>query len=1765
MKKILPLLLLLFISVSALPARELTKEWRQYERLARKDRPRDQIAKLHEIRALALERRLPDDLLEACRKEEQVYRRMNWKSADSLSTALREVIESFGMPLLTYQWLYKDWEYAKAHQEELSAGYHPILQDRQIPFLQTGKTDDIADDFEWILWDRLIRVPSLFPDSEETRLLTEKIGDRYPARPYLEFLKAKEAKDRFSAMEALAKQYAGNPFRFLPENEMLKDRWYHLQREKRPSEADAKALYDDAEAFTKAIKAEKGVHQRVDLSVDHIRQGLRQSQLWIAFKNDSIVLTGRNFGKGALEFVSDEHRERVSFRNKDGRFYVMDTVKAPIPVLPDGSYRIQSANLFSRPSYEKHTLSIAVRQQGDEFAVYVADYMTGEPLPSATIRLRRGKKTIAREISLNGFTPLPADFQKMIGNKKYCDLEARVGERRSATISVYKPSKYVEIPPANLHGRVFLDRGAYRPGDTLKGKAVLFKGDLNKSANTVGKGEDVRIHIFSAEGKVMNDNNLKTNAFGAVAWEWPIPVGERNGLYGIYVFYGKSNVTHAEFRIDDFVLPTYEITFAPQEEPYYPDSLFTITGKVASYSGHPVDGISLKGTVTRYGVGKWKGPVAIDKDGTFRIPLRLSDRGDHRLTLEAVDATGESFKVVHDFKVDPSLSLSVKLENAAEGEVSLRPGKTEKTLLTENTARFAWTVKNGSQPVKLPVAYRLVDEYGKVIREGTSEEHLELDLSDCPDGLYTLMGKIDDGEPRGRLELPVLKITSVLDAPVRSVFLAGETEVEYGERIQARLGAGDGPLWAVATLFAPDGSILESRLVHLEGNRGGAGSMMDLGFTYKGSYPDAVRLEVFYFRDAEKVTHEAVYHRVRHEMDLPLSFSRFVDQTMPGAPCTLTLQMDPGAEAAVAVFDKSLDVMNPNDWERVTLLQPVFRNAWSSSRNGSVSGESIKRASGKVVPVPVKGEGPVYGIVTDMAGEPIIGASVVQEGTVNGVVTDVDGCFSMKVPVGTWLNVYCIGYKDATIRGDSGIQIFLEEDVQYLEETVVIGYGVQKKASLTGAIRGIKVRGLTSKRDSEPEYEPAIYGYRSPGSADDNVPMPDFAGEAYREIFSEALAFEPFLYPDETGKVDVTFKTSDKLSSYHVNVFAHDTRMRNAVLRRDFVVTIPVRISVNQPRYLYDKDEYELSATVSSVSDTPITGRLYLQVEQGGEEQSVQYADLTVPAGGTAAAVYSVAAPFADGKELNLRMIFQADNFSDALRLNVPVYPAAQTLTESHSALAGPEAADSLRRKFVNIPGDQAEVTVRTLREVVEAGLSEWTAPEDPDALSRSANFFARALLGQDTTGTLKPLMELRNEDGGFAWVDGMDSSPVVTATLLERFATLRDKGIAIPDMEATVHYLDISQFGNWFPRWCGGLSDEQYMDIRAMWASVPFDLTGVEEKAVRRYRLKDFRWFARNYLSPGRYDYANGWVLDRARRVRTLQNLLASEEGIALGQAWGEVILTASRFRKTITNDLETIRQYAVRHPSSALYYPNAVLPFRGILASEVYAHTLVSNLLEGPISDGVKLWLVLQNETQSWTGDPAYVEALQSVLNGSESLLDRQIVTLTATKAVPFEDIKSVGNQMRVERKFFKKKFDTMAEIQPGTTLNVGDRIVARYVITSTENRSFVRLDAFHEASLQPVEQRSGPSDNNDRKSGIVAYQVDGLWTRVPEFYRDVRVDRTIWWIDVCPENTTVWEEELFVTQAGTFTAPVVTVESLYAPGYRANAAFQGPLRSE
>ena len=73
------------------------------------------------------------------------------------------------------------------------------------------------------------------------------------------------------------------------------------------------------------------------------------------------------------------------------------------------------------------------------------------------------------------------------------------------------------------------------------------------------------------------------------------------------------------------------------------------------------------------------------------------------------------------------------------------------------------------------------------------------------------------------------------------------------------------------------------------------------------------------------------------------------------------------------------------------------------------------------------------------------------------------------------------------------------------------------------------------------------------------------------------------------------------------------------------------------------------------------------------------------------------------------------------------------------------------------------------------------------------------------------------------------------------------------------------------------------------------------------------------------------------------------------------------------------------------------------------------------------------------------------------------------------------------------------------------------------------------------------------------------DVVLSFTPQGYRNVKADCTEYYFDTFPEENTVLTETFFVTQAGTFTAPVVTVESLYAPHYRANGGWTGLLQAE
>ncbi|MCR4959438.1 MAG: TonB-dependent receptor, partial [Prevotella sp.] len=161
----------------------------------------------------------------------------------------------------------------------------------------------------------------------------------------------------------------------------------------------------------------------------------------------------------------------------------------------------------------------------------------------------------------------------------------------------------------------------------------------------------------------------------------------------------------------------------------------------------------------------------------------------------------------------------------------------------------------------------------------------------------------------------------------------------------------------------------------------------------------------------------------------------------------------------------------------------------------------------------------VSGQVVDQDGEPLIGATVKVKGTGTGVATDFDGNFQLDVPANATLVVSYVGYKDleVAVNGRAALgTISLESDNQTLEQVVVVGYGVQKKADLTGAVAVVdaealkrvshsnistmlegKVSGVQITSDGQPGADPLVRirgigtlnGNQAPLYVIDGVPM----------------------------------------------------------------------------------------------------------------------------------------------------------------------------------------------------------------------------------------------------------------------------------------------------------------------------------------------------------------------------------------------------------------------------------------------------------------------------------------------------------------------------------------------------------------------------------------------------------------------------------------------------------------------------------------------------
>lgn len=137
-----------------------------------------------------------------------------------------------------------------------------------------------------------------------------------------------------------------------------------------------------------------------------------------------------------------------------------------------------------------------------------------------------------------------------------------------------------------------------------------------------------------------------------------------------------------------------------------------------------------------------------------------------------------------------------------------------------------------------------------------------------------------------------------------------------------------------------------------------------------------------------------------------------------------------------------------------------------------------------LMPKQVRQAGPVQNVrgrVVDENSEPVIGANVSVKGTVNGTITDAEGRFNLSnVPANAILQISYIGMEsqEIALKGNTAINVVLKEDAVALSDVVIVGYGVTKKADLTGAVSSVSLDDVS--RQPVLRVEEALRG-KAPG------------------------------------------------------------------------------------------------------------------------------------------------------------------------------------------------------------------------------------------------------------------------------------------------------------------------------------------------------------------------------------------------------------------------------------------------------------------------------------------------------------------------------------------------------------------------------------------------------------------------------------------------------------------------------------------------------------
>ncbi|MDD3033481.1 MAG: MG2 domain-containing protein [Bacteroidales bacterium] len=666
-----------------------------------------------------------------------------------------------------------------------------------------------------------------------------------------------------------------------------------------------------------------------------------------------------------------------------------------------------------------------------------------------------------------------------------------------------------------------------------------------------------------------------------------------------------------------------------------------------------------------------------------------------------------------------------------------------------------------------------------------------------------------------------------------------------------------------------------------------------------------------------------------------------------------------------------------------------------------------------------------------------------------------------------------------------------------------------------------------------------------------------------RKSFRETIAFLPNLKTDSNGEVNVPFIASDLLSTFRVLAFANTKDLLLNSADTLFVLQKDVMVQTNIPKFLREGDTISIISTLINNYDENLHLSAGLNLFGSIDNEHRRLLPQK-----------SQQVNLASKNQIPVKWRVSVPSKIDSLGITLSVKDKAHFDAEEHLIPVIPKQTDIIRTKVIaldqsgNFKFDFSELSTNKeseghvkvvinnpLNSAIES-LKEISNLESQNFFDCLSAYFAKAYFKSPDLNTFREkaipfLASLTKKNSFFSWYPGMDGTYYLSFEFLEKMKQIYSicSIKPTPEEEAILRETIESLDSHFVTQYKLHLERKQKYNYNLF---ATFNVLYLRARALYpEYPLPEKVKIAKDYY------------------ISQMDTMTLNPE--VLNNVYYASALLRNGEKQKADRYIKSIRQYAVKNSTTGIYFPNAVLPYRGFVNSELSAHADLLDLFASAGDEemvaGIGKWLMLQKENQLWQNPYITTDVVYNTLKSSMSGISDTPTTYQLSKkrdAVYVkknnkyqefiyihkntkEDnskMKKFSNGIDIQRRFFKIDMINgeeilselkMADDSSSTKLRPGDRILVEYTINSTENRSYVKISANNAACLLPCDECSGYREN---------------------YYREIGKSALYYNFELLPEGESKFKELFYVTQEGTFSSSVSIVESIFNPAFRGNS---------